>query len=65
MTYNWFLIRAKVETWKTNTLPRWSMKKLYKPAPQVETLLEAAGLPESPGYLRTIYKTRRLTKLLR
>ena len=30
-----------------------------------DTLVEAAGLRKSPGYLRTLYKTRRLTKLLR
>ena len=29
-----------------------------------DTLVEAAGLRKSPGYLRTLYKTRRLTKLL-
>ena len=37
----------------------------WENATEVDTLVEAAGLRTSPGYLRTLYKTRRLTKLLR
>ena len=32
---------------------------------EVEDMLEAAGLEESPGYLRTLYKTQRVEKLHR